>query len=75
MAFSTLTPQDEHEPDMEDDEGELLWPGQCVTGEGIGWVCLMGRAMVKEFGKEFGYRGIDGIIPKPDTDERRPVRS
>lgn len=72
MVFSTLTAQDEHEPDMEDDEGELFWPGQCVTGEGLGWVCLMGRAMVKEFGKEFGYKGIEGIIPKPD-DDRRPA--
>lgn len=72
MVYSTLTAQDEHEPDMEDDDGELFWPGQCVTGDGLGWLCNMGRAMVKEFGNEFGYKGMDGIIPKPD-DERRAV--
>lgn len=65
MIYSSLTGQEEHEPDLEDDEGELFWPGQCVTGEGLGWVCLMGSAMVKEFGKEVGYLGIDGTIPKP----------
>lgn len=72
MVYSTLTASDEHEPDMEDDDGELFWPGQCVTGDGLGWLCNMGRAMVKEFGNEFGYKGMDGIIPKPD-DERRAV--
>ena len=74
MVYSTLTAQDEHEPDMEDDDGELFWPGQCVTGDGLGWLCNMGRAMVKEFGNEFGYKGMDGIIPKPD-DERSMLLS
>lgn len=71
MVYSTLTAEDEHEPDMEDEEGELFWPGQCVTGEGLGWVCLMGRAMLNEFGREAGYTGLTGIIPKPDMNERR----
>lgn len=65
MIHTSLGPLDEHEPDIEDDEGELFWPGQCVNGEGLGWVCLMGRAMIREFGKEYGYKGIDGIVPKP----------
>ncbi|KAI0812572.1 hypothetical protein BC629DRAFT_1579907 [Irpex lacteus] len=64
----TFQRMDEHEPDIEDDDGELFWPGQVVTGAGIGWVCTMGKAMIKEFGDEFGYRGIDGIIPKPDSE-------
>ena len=46
---------------MEDEEGELFWPGQCVTGEGLGWVCLMGRSMLREFGREVGYRGVEGL--------------
>ena len=49
----------------EDDDGELFWPGQCVTGEGLGWVCLMGRSMVREFGREFGYEGEKGVVEKP----------
>ena len=68
MVHSTFQAQDEHEPDIEDDDGELFWPGQAVTGTGLGWVCTMGKAMIKEFGAEFGYRGIDGIIPKPDSE-------
>lgn len=71
MVYSTLKPGEEHEPDIEDDEGELFWPGQCVTGEGLGWVCLMGRAMVREFGRDIGYRGLEAVIPKPDDAERR----
>jgi hypothetical protein len=75
MMHTTLLPTDEHEPDFEDEEGELFWPGQLVTGEGLGWVCLMGKAMIKEFGKAYGYKGIDGVVPKPkllahmDTDD------
>lgn len=65
MVYSTLSAGDEHEPDMEDEEGELFWPGQCVTGEGLGWVCLMGRSMVREFGREVGYRGVEGLVEKP----------
>ncbi|KAI0958243.1 hypothetical protein AcV7_004116 [Taiwanofungus camphoratus] len=62
MMYSSLSPGDEHEPDIEDEEGELFWPGQCVTGEGLGWVCHMGKSMIKEFGKGFGYKGLDGTI-------------
>ncbi|KAI5123907.1 hypothetical protein M0805_005723 [Coniferiporia weirii] len=65
MVCSTLSAEEEYEPDMEDGEGELFWPSQCVTGDGIGWVCLMGRAMVREFGRDIGYTSMDAIIPKP----------
>ncbi|KAI0633323.1 hypothetical protein C8Q77DRAFT_1073237 [Trametes polyzona] len=69
MMFSTLGPQDEHEPDFQDDDGELFWPPQAVTGEGLGWVCLMGMAMVKEFGKEYGYQGVDGAVPRVGNED------
>ncbi|KAH9485020.1 hypothetical protein JR316_0001924 [Psilocybe cubensis] len=65
MMYSTLSPTEEHEPDFEDEEGELYWPDQCVNGEGIGWVCLMGKAMITEFGKAYGYKGLEGAVPKP----------
>lgn len=65
MVCSTLSAEEEYEPDMEDNEGELFWPSQCVTGEGVAWVCLMGRAMVREYGKDLGYRGFEALIPKP----------
>lgn len=65
MMGSSLTAHEEHEPDIEDEEGELFWPGQCVTGEGLGWVCLMGKAMIKEFGRDIGYLGLAGVVPKP----------
>ncbi|OBZ68273.1 hypothetical protein A0H81_11803 [Grifola frondosa] len=65
MVNSTLTVQDEHEPAFDDDEGELFWPGQCITGEGLGWVALMGESMIREYGKEFGYKGMECIITKP----------
>lgn len=68
MMHSTLSSSEEHEPDFDDEEGELLWPGQLVTGEGLGWVCLMGKAMVKEFGKAYGYQGLDGVVPKPQPE-------
>lgn len=71
MVSSTLSPTEEHEPDFEDEEGELFWPGQLVTGEGLGWVCLMGKAMIKEFGKAYGYKGLDGVVPKP-SDAPKP---
>lgn len=65
MMYSNLTPTEEHEPDFEDEEGELFWPDQSITGEGIGWLCLMGKAMILEFGKAYGYKGLDGVVPKP----------
>ena len=69
MMHTTLLPTEEHEPDFEDEEGELYWPDQCVNGEGIGWVCLMGKAMINEFGKAYGYKGLDGVVPKPKPEE------
>ncbi|KAG6813559.1 hypothetical protein H0H92_009951 [Tricholoma furcatifolium] len=66
---TTLSPTEEHEPDFEDEEGELYWPAQSITGEGLGWVCLLGKAMIKEFGKAYGYKGIDGVVPKPNPEE------
>lgn len=64
---SSLAAHEEHEPDIEDEEGELLWPTQSVTGEGLGWVCLMGKAMVKELGRDIGYVGLDGVVRKPEV--------
>lgn len=69
MMFSTLGPADEHEPDFQDDDCELFWPPQAITGEGLGWVCLMGMAMVKEFGKEYGYQGVDGVVLKQGSED------
>ncbi|XP_006461212.1 hypothetical protein AGABI2DRAFT_185498 [Agaricus bisporus var. bisporus H97] len=71
MVNSALTSTEEHEPDFEDEEGELFWPGQLVTGEGLGWVCLMGKAMIQEFGKAYGYRGLDGVVPKPNDPPKK----
>nr|VWO97063.1 Aspartyl proteinase [Ganoderma boninense] len=59
---TTLSPTDEHEPDFQDDECELYWPGQVITGDGLGWVCLMGMSMIRELGREYGYQGVDGVI-------------
>ena len=74
IAGSSLSADEEHEPDIEDDEGELYWPGQSQIGEGLGWVSLMGKAMVKEFGKGIGYLGIDGVIRKEDVIRGRDAR-
>jgi len=71
MMYSTLLPTEEHEPDFEDEEGELYWPDQCINGEGIGWVCLMGKAMIQEFGKPYGYKGLEGVVPKPKPEESK----
>eukprot|EP00914_Ancora_sagittata_P003874 GHVO01008367.1.p1 GENE.GHVO01008367.1~~GHVO01008367.1.p1 ORF type:complete len:234 (-),score=4.86 GHVO01008367.1:217-843(-) len=70
MVHSTLKSSEEHEVDFEDDDGELLWPDQCVTGRGLGWLCYMGEAMIREFGKQFDYKGIKGVVPKPRHDSR-----
>ncbi|OCH85435.1 hypothetical protein OBBRIDRAFT_313592 [Obba rivulosa] len=69
MVHSSLAATDEHEPDMEDNEGELFWPGLNGTGEGIAWVCLMAKAMIREFSSRCGYMGYDGVIPKPNGPE------
>lgn len=68
MVHSNLAADEEYQPDMEDEEGELFWPAQCITGEGLGWVCLMGKAMINELGKDIGYIGLNGVIPKPKAD-------
>lgn len=68
MIHSSLGPDEEYQPDMEDEEGELYWPGQCISGEGLGWVCLMGKAMISELGKDIGYIGLQGVIPKPKAE-------
>ncbi|KAH9830837.1 uncharacterized protein C8Q71DRAFT_323986 [Rhodofomes roseus] len=65
MAYSSLSTVDEHEPDFDDEEGELFWPGQVVGSEGLGWICYMGRAMVKEYAKPYRYKGVDGALPLP----------
>ncbi|KAF9501803.1 hypothetical protein BDN71DRAFT_1500823 [Pleurotus eryngii] len=74
MVHSTLSPQEELEPEFEDEDGELFWPGQSVSGEGLGWVCLMGKAMIVEFGKAYGYAGLAGVVPKPPAGEEREKR-
>lgn len=66
VMHSTFSARDEHEPDIEDEEGELFWPGQALAG-GLAWACALGKAMVKEFGKEFGYRGVEGVVPKDES--------
>ncbi|KAI0695968.1 hypothetical protein C8T65DRAFT_698552 [Cerioporus squamosus] len=68
MINTSLSPQDEHEPDFQDDECELYWPGQVITGEGLGWVCLMGMSMVKEFGRDYGYEGLNGVVQRTSGD-------
>lgn len=69
MMYSTLLPNEEHEPDFEDEEGELYWPDECISGEGLGWVCLMAKAMINEFGQAYGYKSVDGVVPKPKPEE------
>ncbi|KAJ3869817.1 hypothetical protein EV359DRAFT_76428 [Lentinula novae-zelandiae] len=71
MVHSTLKSTEEHEVDFEDDDGELFWPGQSITGDGLGWLCYMGEAMVQEFGKQFDYKGLKGVVPKPDQYDPR----
>lgn len=47
-------------------EGQLVWPGSLNThgGEGVAWVCLLGRAMIREMGYPLGYRGLEGRLQK-----------
>ena len=66
IIHSSLNHTEESEPDMEDDEGELFWPGSAQLGEGIGWLCTMAKAMVKEFGRDYGYMGYGGAVRKPE---------
>ena len=67
IIHSSLSHNQEYEPDIEDEEGELFWPAAPSTGEGLGWVCLVGKAMIKEFGRDIGYMGYDGVVPKPES--------
>jgi hypothetical protein len=67
IIHSSLSHNQEYEPDIEDEEGELFWPAAPSTGEGLGWVCLVGKAMIKEFGRDIGYTGYDGVVPKPES--------
>lgn len=69
VGNESMRVEEEYEGDIEDEEGELCWPGQCVTGEGLGWVCMMGKAMIGELGREVGYRGLEGVVPKPKPEE------
>ncbi|KAF7790380.1 hypothetical protein EIP86_001335 [Pleurotus ostreatoroseus] len=71
MIHTSYSAADEHAPDFEDDEGELFWPSQVITGQGIGWLCHMGRAMIREFGREYGYRGAEGLLWKHIEDDGR----
>ncbi|KAF8510553.1 hypothetical protein BU17DRAFT_97948 [Hysterangium stoloniferum] len=47
-------------------EGQLMWPGALNAhgGEGVAWVCLLGRAMIREMGYPLGYRGLEGLVRK-----------
>jgi hypothetical protein len=47
-------------------EGQLVWPGPLNShgGEGVAWVCLLGRAMIREMGYPLGYRGLEGRLQK-----------
>ena len=71
MMNTSLTAANECEPDFQDDECELFWPGQAMTGTGLGWVCLIGMSMVKEFGREYGYQGVQGAVLRMAGDENR----
>ncbi|KIJ39443.1 hypothetical protein M422DRAFT_49592 [Sphaerobolus stellatus SS14] len=52
-------------------EGQLWLPnGLAASGDGIGWVCLLGRAMLREAAYPLGYRGLDGIIRRDPTASR-----
>ena len=37
-----------------------------MTGEGWVWLMTMGKAMVREYGKKFSYRGFDGLVQDPN---------
>lgn len=68
---TTYNATDEYHPDIEDEDGELFWPGQVmVNAGGIAWYCAVGKAMLKEFSKEYGYRSIDGAVSRRDIDFR-----
>ena len=68
MVHTSYSAEDEYQPDFEDEDGELFWPTQYMAGLGIGWVCHLGRSMVRELGREYGYRAQEGLISKADED-------
>lgn len=74
MINSSYSYSDECEPDMEDDDGELMWPNQLMTGEGWVWLITMGKAMVREYGRKFGYHGFEGLVPDPNPPPPRVER-
>jgi len=47
-------------------EGQLWLPTglTLANGEGIAWVCLLGRSLIREAAYPLGYRGLDCIIKK-----------
>jgi hypothetical protein len=57
---------DEFEIDFEDDESELFWPMAPARGEGLGWVLALGRSMLREYAKKYGYKGIEGVVRQED---------
>ncbi|KAH9940480.1 uncharacterized protein BXZ73DRAFT_88711 [Epithele typhae] len=63
VVHSNLSAQDEYQPDFQDQECELHWPVQSLTGGGLGWACHMGMSMVKEYGKDFGYQSVANPVP------------
>lgn len=66
ITKSTLQFNDEDEIDFEDDESELFWPVAPTKGEGLGWVLAIGRSMMREYAKKYGYKGFDGILRPED---------
>jgi hypothetical protein len=66
LTKSTLKYNDEFEIDFEDDESELFWPMAPSRGEGLGWVLALGRSMLREYAKKYGYKGIDGVVREAD---------
>ena len=47
VVHTSLGPKDEHLPLIDDDESELCWPGQFLTGQGMAWLCHMGMSMLR----------------------------
>lgn len=47
-------------------EGPLMWPSPLVTqgADGLVWVLLLGRAMIREVAFSAGYRGMAGLYRK-----------
>jgi hypothetical protein len=66
LTKSTLKYNDEFEIDFEDDESELFWPLAPSRGEGLGWVLALGRSMLREYARGFGYRGVEGVVRQED---------